>query len=328
MPARVGEALGQTAGGAGAPTVRRPRAVPRGGTIGLVAPAGPFDAPRLEAGEAMLRSAGFRTARAPGLLARRGYLAGDDASRAAALTALVDDPAVDAILCVRGGYGCHRIVPLLDASRFRAAAKPLVGYSDVTTLLLWQRRAVGLAAFHGPMLERGGGQDSAVLAALVAALTGEGPAPLRLAGEAAVAGMAEGPLVGGSLATLVASLGTPWEIDTRGAILLFEEVNEFPYRIDRLLQQLRAAGKLEVAAGFGVGQLIDCAHARYPEPTARDVICEILEPFGKPLVFELPFGHGTLNFPWPVGVRGRVESWPDVGRGEVVALERGVTVER
>jgi len=325
---RAGEARTRPAGVAPAGALRRPRALPRGGTIGLVAPAGPFDADRLEAGEALLRAAGFRTAHAPGLLARKGYLAGDDASRAAALMALVDDPDVDAILCVRGGYGCHRIVPLLDAARVRAAAKPLVGYSDVTTLLLWQRRCAGLAGFHGPMLERGGDQEPAVLAALLAALTGEDPVPTHLPGEAVVAGAAEGALVGGSLATLVASLGTPWEIDTRGAILLFEEVNEFPYRIDRLLQQLAAAGKLAVAAGFGVGHLVDCAHARYPEPTAREVIREILAPFGRPIVFELPFGHGASNFPWPVGVRGRIESRPEEGVGELVVLERGVTAGR
>lgn len=308
--------------------LRRPRALPRGGTLGLVAPAGPVDAERLESGEALLHAAGFRTVRAPGLLARRGYLAGDDASRAAAFMALVDDAAVDAIVCVRGGYGCHRIVPLLDAARVRAASKPVVGYSDVTTLLLWQRRCAGLVGFHGPMLERGGAVDPVVLAALVASLTGEAAVPARLPGDAAIAGVAQGALVGGSLATLVASLATPWEIDTRGAILLFEEVNEPPYRIDRLLQQLRAAGALEAAVGFGVGQLIDCEHARYPEPTAREVIHEILAPLGKPLVFGLPFGHGVPNLAWPVGAQARIESAAPDGRGEIVVLEAGVATQR
>ncbi|HVP29488.1 MAG TPA: LD-carboxypeptidase [Myxococcota bacterium] len=311
-------------GGPAAGGLVRPRAVPPGGTLGLVAPAGPFDAARLEAGEALLHAAGFRTVRAPGLLDRRGYLAGDDAARAAALMALVDDPTVDAIVCVRGGYGCHRIVTRLDAARVRAAAKPLVGYSDVTTLLLWQRRCAGLVAFHGPMLERGGAQEPSVLAALAAALTGGGPEEVVLTGEPAGGGVASGPLVGGSLTTLVASLGTPWEIDTTGAILLLEEVNEFPYRIDRLLQQLLAAGKLDAAAGFGVGHLVDCVHTRYPEPTARDVVLEILAPLGKPLVVDLPFGHGEGNLPWPVGVGGRL----DAGSGELVILERGVTAER
>ena len=126
--------------------------------------------------------------------------------------------------------------------------------------------------------------------------------------------------MGGSLTLLAASLGTPWELDTRGAILLFEEVAEKPYALDRLLHQLRAAGKLDGVAGIGVGYLTECVDPKRPTPTAQAVIAEVLEPLGVPLVGALPFGHGRPNFTWPVGVRARI----DGERGELEILEAGV----
>jgi muramoyltetrapeptide carboxypeptidase len=120
---------------------------------------------------------------------------------------------------------------------------------------------------------------------------------------------------------VAASLGTPWEIDTRGAILLLEEVGEQPYRIDRLLQQLRAAGKLESLVGIGLGALQGCVDARYPEPPALDVVTEIAAPIGIPVVAELPFGHVKRNFAWPLGARATI----DAARAELRIVERGVT---
>jgi muramoyltetrapeptide carboxypeptidase len=293
------------AGGATPRTsLRRPRRLPRGGTIGIAAPAGAVDAERLAAGEASLRKAGFATRRRDDLLDRHGYLAGDDARRAAELMELVEDPSIDAIFCARGGYGSHRIMTRLDATRVRAAAKPLVGYSDVTTLLLWQQRRAGLVGFHGPMLERDGGMDPAGLDALVGVLTGTMTTPPPLEGSSGFGARVEGTLVGGNLTTLLASLGTPWEIDTRGAILVFEEVGERPYRIDRMLQQLLAAGKLEGVVGIGVGHLVDCEPARPDSPSALDVILELAQGLGLPIVTGLPTGHAAPNLPWPVGVRG------------------------
>ena len=246
------------------------------------------------------------------MLAQRGYLAGDDAARAAELTALVEDPGVAAIWCARGGYGCQRMLPYLDAAAFRRASKPLVGYSDVTTLLLWQRRAAGLMGVHGPMLEPDASEEGH--RAIARLLTGVGELP-RLSGHALVGGWREGRLVGGSLTLVAASLGTPWEVDTRDAILLLEEVGEAPYRIDRLLGQLRAAGKLQVAAGIGIGRLAGCEAQE--GPSAEEVVSEILEPLGVPAVVDLPFGHRGPNAPWPVGGRAAI----DAERGEVELLE-------
>jgi muramoyltetrapeptide carboxypeptidase len=301
------------------PPLAKPRALRPGGTIGIAAPAFPIDPKKLASGEAMWRRAGFQVQRRDDLLNVDGFLAGDDARRSKELSELFADPQIDVVVCARGGYGCHRIVSMLDAHQVRAARKPLVGYSDITTLLLWQRRCAGMVGFHGPMLEKGDHQTAETLAALVSVLTGASPGPV-LRGRGLGGGRAEGRLVGGNLVTLVASLGTPWEIDTRGAILLFEEIGERPYRIDRLMQQLRAAGKLDAVAGVGVGHLSGCDDSRYPRPSAEEVVAAVVGPLRVPLVLGLPFGHGAPNLAWPFGVRGRI----DGELGVVEPLERGV----
>jgi muramoyltetrapeptide carboxypeptidase len=292
------------------PRLKRPRALRRGATVGIAAPGGPVDRERLEAGESLLRDAGFRIVRRDDLLARQAYLAGDDTRRAKEIMQFV----------ARGGYGCDRILHLLDAEAVRAAAKPLVGYSDVTALLLWQRRCAGLMGLHGPMLDRGTDVDPAAFAALVAQLTGEAEIPTVLRGAGRGGGAASGRLVGGSLTLVTASLGTPWEIDTRGAILLLEDRGERPYRIDRMLQQLRGARKLERVRGVGLGDFSSCVDERYPEPSAESVIEEAVRLLGIPFVTGLAFGHCRANFPWPVGARATL----DGERGELRILEAGV----
>jgi muramoyltetrapeptide carboxypeptidase len=300
------------------PRLRKPRALRPGGTIGVAAPGGAVERDLLLAGLGLLERHGFRTRVRDDVLARHGYLAGDDARRAGELTELVADPAVDAILCARGGYGCDRIIPRLDARAFRAAAKPLVGYSDITALLLWQRRQAGLTGFHGPMLERGADVDAEVFAALLAALAGERLPALR--GMPRGGGAATGRLVGGSLTLVAASLGTSWEIDTRGAILLIEDCGERPYRLDRMLQQLRGAGKLAGVAGVGIGDVSSCHDPKYPTPEVEQVLEETLRPLRVPLVLGLPFGHTPRNRAWPFGARATI----DGRRGEVKILEAGV----
>lgn len=295
----------------------RPRAISEGATLGLAAPAFAVDARCLEEGAEGLRAAGFRVKYDASLLERRGYLAGSDARRAGELVRLLEDREVDAIVCARGGYGCQRILPLLDAELFRAARKPLLGYSDVTVLLLWQLRRAGLGGFHGPMLEHGAW--SAEECQAVCDALGGRPGERVMAGEGRVGGRAEGRLVGGSLSLVAASLGTPFEVDSDDALLLLEDVGEKPYAIDRMLHQLLAAGKLERVRGIGFGQLTACVDKKRAEPTSEQVIEEVLAPLGLPLVLGLPFGHGRPNLPWPVGVRGAI----DGERGEIVVLEAG-----
>lgn len=301
------------------PALRKPRALRRGSTIGIAAPAGPIDAERLASGLAVLRKLGFEVVHAADLTRRTGYLAGDDARRAEEFMQLVKDPQIHAIYCARGGYGCQRILSRLDPQEVRRAAKPLMGYSDITTLLLWQLRRAGLMGFHGPMFDRPGGLTAESKRAITTALLGLGP-PQRIVGKSMVRGWAEGRLTGGSLKLVVGSLGTAWEIDTRGAILLFEEINEAPYSIDRMLSQLQAAGKFDELVGIGIGSLADCTHPTQPEPTALEVIKEILTPLGLPVVCELPFGHTDHNLPWALGARAAI----DADRGEIELLELAV----
>jgi muramoyltetrapeptide carboxypeptidase len=295
----------------------KPRALRPGATLGVVAPGFAVEGELLDQGIAGLGRAGFAVRCREDLRSRCGYLAGDDARRAGELMELIGDPKVDAIVCARAGFGCQRLLPRLDAAAFRSARKALVGYSDATVLHLWQLREAGLSGIHGPMLDHGAWSD-AEAEALRSLL--EGGAGLRLEGRPGRAGRADGTLVGGSLTLLAASLGTPWELETEGAILLFEEIDEKPYVLDRLLQQLSLAGKLARVVGIGVGHLVDCVDPRREHPTAEEVILEILTPLGVPLVLGLPFGHGRPNLPWPVGGRGMI----DGERGVLTILEPGV----
>ena len=301
------------------PRLTKPHAVRQGDCIAVVAPAFAVSEARLETGAARLRSAGFRVCWRADLLAQQGYLAGSDERRAAELMQWIEDADVAALLCARGGYGAQRMLPGLDAARVRLARKALIGFSDTTTLLLWQLRKAGLTGFHGPMFDRDAGPSEAEIERLVRALAGEALPPL--AGQARCGGRAEGRLVGGSLTLLAASLGTPWEVDTRGAILAFEEIGEKPYALDRDLSHLAAAGKLDAAAGFAVGSLLGCEDPKRSAPTADEVVLELLGQRGKPLVTGLPFGHEAPNLIWPVGVRAAL----DGERGELVLLEAGVT---
>jgi muramoyltetrapeptide carboxypeptidase len=288
--------------------------------LGIAAPGGPVNRETLQSGVSMLRAEGFEIYQRDDLLACDGYLAGDDARRASELMELVNNPEVDGIICARGGYGCDRILPMLDAGAFRQAAKPLVGYSDVTALLLWQRRCAGLMGFHGPMLDHGADLSRAALDHLIQQLTREGTLPSTLPGRTLVGGRATGRLIGGSLTLLAASIGSPWEIDTRGAVLLIEDVGERPYRIDRMLQQLRAAGKFEGLAAVGVGTFEGCTDERYPQPDVDTVIENALRSLDIPIVCGLPFGHVEPNYAWPLGGRATI----DGTNGELQLLEWGV----
>ena len=302
------------------PAALHARALRPGARIGIAAPAGVVDPARLEAGEQALRGLGFEPVRRGDLTDRSGYLAGEDARRADELNELVAAEDLDALLCARGGYGSSRLLDRLDAEAFRRARKPLVGYSDITALLLWQWRKAGLMGIHGPMLEREDGLPGEIGESLRRALVGDPVQPV-MRGRSGGPGRAEGRLLGGSLTLVMASLGTAWEIDTRGCILLLEEVEEPPYRIDRMLEQLRAAGKLEALAGVGVGGLVGCQDERYPERDAEVVLREFLEPLGVPFVLDLPFGHGDENLSWPFGGLGAL----DGDRGELELLESAVT---
>jgi muramoyltetrapeptide carboxypeptidase len=296
----------------------RPRPLRRGGRIGVCSPSGPVDRERLDACADWLRAEGFEVRLAPHALARRGYLAGGDDERLADLLEMFRDPGVDAIIASRGGYGLSRLLQRLPAAELRASRKLFIGHSDATALLLFLRERAGLAALHGPMLGRSDWSAES-RARLLALAAGELDEPL--VGRALRPGRVRGPLVGGNLRLVTSSLGSDWELDTRGAILFIEDVGEQPYALDRQLQQLRAAGKLEAAAGLAVGQFVNCESQRYPEVSSCQVLEEVLASAAPgPVVLDLPFGHVADNRALPVGTLAEL----DAARGTLTLLEPAV----
>jgi muramoyltetrapeptide carboxypeptidase len=303
------------------PRALRPRALGAGGAVGVCAPGGPIEADALAPGLGWLESQGVDARCGPNLHRREGYLAGSDDERADDLLALVRDPEIDAILFARGGYGVGRLLPRLDPAVFAESRKLFIGYSDFTVFALWLQARAGLASIHGPMLERAGVSEQA-RARLIALARGEPVEPLE--GKSMAPGRARGRLVGGNLRMITTTLGTPWEIDTDGAILFIEEVGEQPYAIDRSFVQLRDAGKLEAAAGVAIGRLVGCDSQRYPEVSACDVLERALLPEVRgPVVQGLPFGHVDDNRALGVGVEAEL----DGESGRLTLLEPVVDTE-
>jgi muramoyltetrapeptide carboxypeptidase len=293
--------------------------------MAIVAPASPFGRGEFDAGVAEIERLGFVPVYDDSVFAREaGYLSGSAELRARAFQRYWTDPDVAALIAVRGGFGSAHIIPLLDRAAIAATPKLFIGYSDNTTLLSWLTCHCGLSALHGPMLEGrlahgSAGYDESSFVALLQGgrgliLSPDGLAMMR-SGEAA------GPLFGGTMTQLAASLGTPYAFDPPDRCILFlEDVNERPYRIDRMLTQLAHAGILSRAAGIVFGEMRGCdepaagdARARHPPqtPTARGVIQRLLADFPGPVIFGFPSGH-TSGPCWtlPLGVRVRVTTQP------------------
>lgn len=272
-----------------------------GATIGIIAPAGPAARERVDAITPWLASRGFDARLFPSCHAQDRYLAGSDALRAIDLHAAFVDPGVAAIICLRGGYGSARLLGQIDYALVREHAKPFVGYSDITSLHVAFNQFAHLPTLHAPMMASDFvvNQDEASADALFALLTGGVRAGLSLAPadrplHTLVGGTARGRLTGGNLCVLAASLGTPYALDARDSILFLEEVGEAPYKVDRMLTQLRHAGVLDAARGFVIGSFSDA-------DDAQDVIADTLAPFGKPVLCGFPAGHCVPNFPLPLG---------------------------
>ena len=289
----------------------RPRALRSGDRLAIVAPASPFDRGEFDAGVEEVRRLGFEPVFDERVFARRGFVAGDPGLRAQVLREALADPSIAGVLCVRGGYGSVHVLPLLDAAQVAAARKPIVGYSDLTSLLVFVTGQAGLVAFHGPTVagRLGRGERGYDRATFLAALSGA--APMGEVGGGALStvrpGEAAGPLFGGTLTQLLASLATPFAFDPpAGHVLFLDEVNERPYRLDRMLVQLRLSGLLARAAAVVFGELPGCDEPG-GAPTARAVVEEALADFGGPVLTGLPSGHTTgPALTLPLGVRARV----------------------
>ena len=292
-----------------------------GDRVALFSPAGPLGRnwrALLDDALGILCGWGLRVLPQPAEPRRHLYLAGDDRARAEEFQALYCDPDVKALFATRGGYGVTRMLPLLDAGRIaQAAPKAVVGFSDIAALFIYLHKIAGAAGLHAPCLAPSGGLISSRrvdnLAALHAVLfAGRYPEPYalaRLPGNVAPAASVRGRLLGGTLTLIAASLGTPWELDTRGAILFREEVDETPYRVDRLVTHLRTAGKLDAVRAVVLGQFTRCDDGK-PE-LLQAVLEDLLAGLPVPVLSGLPAGHGDLNLPLPLGRAARLDLAPD-----------------
>jgi muramoyltetrapeptide carboxypeptidase len=283
-----------------------PPALRRGDTVGIIAPAGPISPDALEAGCATLMRMGYQPAYLPSILDRDLYFAGSPRRRVDELHEMFARKDVRAILCARGGYGCNYLLPHVDLELIRANPKVFAGCSDVTTLLTHLCDAAGLVVFHGPMVAgdfaRPAGVDDE---AWFAAVSSGKPYQREFdAGEVEPlgAGDAEGILYGGCLSLLCASLGTPYEIHTAGTILFLEDLNEPAYRIDRMLMQLKLAGKFDSVRGIIFGEMRNCGRG-LEECTLQQVLMRVLGDLRIPVAFGLKSGHvSSRNFTLPFGV--------------------------
>lgn len=290
----------------------KPPALAPGDTIGIVAPASDVRPAALEAGLLALKNLGYNPLHQEDILERDLYFAGSAERRAAELKRMLDSDVVRAVLCARGGYGSNYLLPRIDIFKWRRRPRIFVGYSDVTALLTWFVDN-GLVAFHGPMVAKDFAADLGVdLASWNACTQGERAWSLHSGGTAGFRGIASGTgagvLYGGCLSILVASLGTPYEIQTDGKLLFLEDINAKPYQVDRMLMQLKLAGKLDGVKGIIFGEMIDCIQSADQPYTLEEVILRVLGDRKVPIAFGLRSGHVTRqNITLPFGVRAALQ---------------------
>jgi muramoyltetrapeptide carboxypeptidase len=290
--------------------MRKPPALRPGDSVAVVAPASPFDRAAFERGLDELRNLGFQPVYDDSVFARERYVAGSPAVRAAALDRAWRDPSIAGLVAVRGGYGTAHLLPLLDPGVVRSHPKVFLGYSDLTTLQMWQLQQAGVVAFQAPMLEgrlaRGSaGYDRDALLRVVS--TPEPAGVIMDALDVFREGDARGTIVGGTLTQIAASLGGPWAFaPPAGHILFLEDVGERPYRLDRLVTQLRHARVFEKSSAIVLGTFPGCDEPG-GSPTAREVLADLFADFSGPVVYGLRVGHvGGPALTLPLGVTGRV----------------------
>jgi muramoyltetrapeptide carboxypeptidase len=307
-----------------------------GDTVGIIAPASaPADPENIDRSVAALKELGFRPKLAPNVRKRKGFLAGSDRERAGDLMGMFLDRQIRAVLCLRGGYGSARVLPLIDYRQIRAHPKIFVGYSDITSLHCAFLKKANLVSFHGPMLSsdlmkkdlpdftrqsflRTLMQPSPP-GGLCRGYNGKSITVLR-------SGVATGRLLGGNISILCATLRTPYEVSFRQKILFFEDLDEVPYRFDRMLTQLLNAGLLQQVAGIAIGINKNCEDPKSKRTkeyrqTLLEVFAERLLPLKVPVVCGLPFGHVPNNATLPVGARANL----DANAGELSIIEAVVS---
>ncbi len=303
--------------------LRKPSALREGDTVGIVAPASPVEKDALEAGCARLHALGYKTFYLPSILETDLFFAGSIKRRCRELEEMFERDDVRAVLCARGGYGTNTLLEHLDVEKIARHPKIFMGYSDITSLLTYFHDYAGLVTFHGPMLAKDFAVASHVDEESWKRATGGERNWSAPATDAApvVGGRAEGRLYGGCLSMLVASLGTPYEIETEGTLLFLEDINVKPFQIDRMLMQLKLAGKLKGVRGVIFGEMLDCGEPNKVMAAVR----RVLQDLEVPVAFRLRSGHVTSgNVTLPIGVKASLKVDMAV---ELTILESAVATE-
>lgn len=300
----------------------KPRALRSGDLIEIVSPASVIDPQKIQRAVGILEAEGYSVRLAAHALDSLAYLAGADADRAADLMQAFRDPEVAAVYCSRGGYGCGRLMPLLNFDEIAHSGKMLIGFSDITVMHLALNRR-GAVSLHAPMaLTLHSNREPWVIESFKSSLRGENPIPSDASrGERIVGGIAEGVTTGGCLCLITDSIGTPEAIETKDKIVFIEDVDELPHRIDAMLTHLLNTGLAAQAAGFVVGEMTGTDERLDPTiggRSWREIVIERLGPLGKPLIINFPFGHMQTMLSLPLGVQARLNA----DEGTVTYLER------
>lgn len=269
-----------------------------GARVALLAPASAVPEDKLQPALDFVKSLGLEPVVYPScyFANRDGYMAATDAQRAADINHAFADKSIDGIWCIRGGYGAHRLQPLLDVENIRNNPKWFGGYSDITALHLMLNQICNQETYHCTMPSTEPDADAYTLSYLKKAMFGELSgvleAPAGKPPKTLVAGKASGILCGGNLSLVAASLGSPWEIDTKDKILFLEDIGEKTYRVDSMLTQLRNAGKFDDCAGIILGAWVDCP-PEYPERTLLlpEIFQQLVAPAGMPTIMDVTCGH-------------------------------------
>lgn len=290
----------------------KPRALKSGDLIEMVSPASPIEVHKVDDLTKLLLSQGYRVRLSEHALEREWFFAGRDDQRARDLQGAFDDPEVSAVICSRGGYGSARLFPYLDLDRMASSGKMFLGFSDITTIHLALNKR-GMPTVYAPMaLTFTREREHWVTQSLLRTLRGELLAPADApAAETVVGGVAEGIVTGGCLCLLTDSIGTPNAVETEGKILILEDVDEAPHRVDAMLTHLWNAGLLEKVAGIVVGEMtrtddktdVDIGFRRWQE-----IVIERLERVGVPFVINFPFGHAQNMLSLPLGIKATLNA--------------------
>ncbi|HEY6538689.1 MAG TPA: LD-carboxypeptidase [Candidatus Dormibacteraeota bacterium] len=311
---------------------RRPPRLRRGMRIGVVAPSGSTLEPSLtRRGVATLEQMGFSVELAPHCGDTYGHLSGADQARADDLLNMLERPDIDAVICAKGGAGATRTALALDPARLAHLAelppKVFLGYSDITVIHAILARVTGWVTFYGPLVISLAHPSAYVRSGLRKALMETEPFQIEPDPDdpyvaTLVPGKVEAEVTGGCLTLLATLVGTPWQVDLKGKLLCFEDVDEEPYEIERYLSQLLLGGGLRECAGIVIGEHANCGPRR-PGPTLglERVFQDLLAPLGVPTIYHLPIGHGQHIATLPLGVRARL----DADAKTLTILESAVT---